>query len=315
MLAMTLLLPAGNVFAAEFENPDDMTMQYLEDELKAHLEENHPEIAFGTMEFNEYLMGVLLEDADEELAELPNYEQIQYYGGEYMYQLQKAQVIMDIPEEFVTPAEFRAKTIGEIKEEVRLKDLEDARIYQEAQSVRTARASSFDIEAAADYALRYAHSPNPAYKLYASDCTNFVSQIVHTGGRAMKSPSNPPEGIKSTTDYWYHITEQEIHGSGSYLSRFISSSWVNVDDFYEYMTRRSGAWAANANSVEDLIRRARKGDVVQLRKPNGDWYHSIFVSGTNENGDKVYCGHSRNAKEDPLNTLPTQDVFRILSFD
>lgn len=78
-VVLSMLLPLGNVaFAEEFDNTDDMTMQYLEDELRAYLEENHPEIEFGTEEFINYLMGVLVEGSDEELEDLSNYDEICY---------------------------------------------------------------------------------------------------------------------------------------------------------------------------------------------------------------------------------------------
>lgn len=131
-VVLSMIVPLSNVaFAEEFDSTDDMTMQYLEDELKAYLEENHPEIEFGTVEFIDYLMGVLLEGTDEQLEDLPNYNEICYYGGEYMHELDQAQIEMIEPFEiFLTSDEFRSKTIGEIKEEVNGKDTEDEKFEE-----------------------------------------------------------------------------------------------------------------------------------------------------------------------------------------
>lgn len=75
--ALAVILSLGTVtYAKETANMDEITIQSLEDELKAYLAENHSEIEFGTVAFIEYLMGVMVEHSDEALAALPNYPAI-----------------------------------------------------------------------------------------------------------------------------------------------------------------------------------------------------------------------------------------------
>lgn len=320
-VVLSMLLPLGNVaFAEEFDSTDDMTMQYLEDELKAYLEENHPEIEFGTVEFVDYLMGVLVEGTDEELEVLPNYNEICYYGAEYMYELEQVQVEMTEPFEiFLTSDEFRAKTIGEIKEEVRRKDAEDEKVYEQALDSRAAYAatsSTYDAAAAVRYARRHAEHPNTEeYKEYGRDCTNFVSQCIYAGGIPMRKVSNPPLGTKGTTKYWYSNLEREYHGNAYYTRVYDTSSWIRVEDFYDYSVLHGSAWVATVYSMKDLLNRVKAGDVVQLRRADGDWYHSIFVTGLNEEAKMAYCGHTGPRLDRALEEINETSTFRVLSFD
>lgn len=43
-------------------------------------------------------------------------------------------------------------------------------------------AEAYNRYAAVDYAWRYVWTPNPAYRQYPNDCTNFVSQCMRAGG-------------------------------------------------------------------------------------------------------------------------------------
>lgn len=60
----------------------------------------------------------------------------------------------------------------------------------------------------ADYAKQYATKTNPNYKRYNLNCTNFVSQAIHAGGKAEVKPSpvkkmvclkRPRIGLMTTT--------------------------------------------------------------------------------------------------------------------
>ena len=92
---------------------------------------------------------------------------------------------------------------------------------------------------AANYAYKWGMKFNPQYANHTGqgDCTNFVSQCVHAGGKSMKKPLFlfHRRRISRTTSYWYSIKRQEYHGNyGPPTHWKESSSWTAVKDFYTY---------------------------------------------------------------------------------
>jgi hypothetical protein len=82
-----------------------------------------------------------------------------------------------------------------------------------------------------------------------------------------------------------------------YLSlRRRSPSWTGVEFFYDFMTTNVGVGpygvAADRNTVEI-------GDVVQLAKEDGDFYHTLIISKI-ENGDIYICANTNDALDKPL---------------
>lgn len=322
--ALSAVLLIGAAVPAYATNPeDDITMGSLEEELLSYLAENYPEVEYGTAEFIEYIMGVLVEDDDPTLAAFPNYEYIKYFCGEYMGQLDYYQTTPDYYqatiegplEKFIPSVEFLAKTVSERKAEVAQQDLLDERLYAAMKSTREANAAAinFDVDAATTYALNHAENYNKQYNTYASDCTNFVSQALHAGGLDMRKPSNPPLGIMDTSTYWYSIKYQDYHGNTPVWKWRESSSWLRVVDLYSYCTIKSAELASFTN-IDDLIDNVKVGDVVQLRNSKGVWYHSIIVTGQDDNGEFKYCGHTKNRYDEPLRNAAGADRYRFIRF-
>ncbi len=165
----------------------------------------------------------------------------------------------------------------------------------EAGGIRMARPSSVSV------------GNNPMFNAHSSDCTNFVSQCVEAGGIRMARPSSVSVGITNTTKYWYSDPIGINWGE--------SSSWVNVDDFYTYCINKANASKYTFTSLSDLEKKVQVGDVVQLQKKGGNWYHSVIILDYNKSkGGYLYCGHSNDRLDEPISGLGSQTGYRIIRF-
>ena len=142
---------------------------------------------------------------------------------------------------------------------------------------------------AVEYARRWALSRNPLFFDFTGgggNCTNFVSQSVLAGSLVM----DPTE-----TFGWYYVNVTDR-----------SPSWTGVREFYEYMCGvgdfKSTPERQGPFCTEVERERVEIGDVVQLSNAMGRFYHSLLVSGFNENGDILICAQSNDALDRPLST-------------
>ena len=134
-------------------------------------------------------------------------------------------------------------------------------------------------ENAVAYARKYAFQRNPIFYTFegiGGNCTNFVSQCVLAGSCVMNF--EPIYG-------WYYLS-----------LRRRSPSWTGVEFFYDFMLSNVGVGpygvSADRNTVEI-------GDVVQLAKEDGDFYHTLIISKI-ENGDIYICANTNDALDKPL---------------
>ena len=116
---------------------------------------------------------------------------------------------------------------------------------------------AYDRTAAFDYAERWALGRNPEYYDFSDlggDCTNFVSQCVYAGSGIMNY-SNP--------NGWYYISLNQR-----------AAAWTGVEAFYQFLTTNRGP-----GPYGHLVRQSeiRVGDIIQLGKSDGTFYHSLFV--------------------------------------
>ncbi len=131
------------------------------------------------------------------------------------------------------------------------------------------------------YARRWAFGRNPLFYDFhnlGGDCTNFISQCVLAGSCQM----NPtPE----TGWYFYGLNNR-------------SPSWTGVPFFYEFLTKNRGlgpyAREVEAGGLE-------LGDVIQLGRGDGSFYHSLLVTGFARDTYLV-TAHTYDALDRPLNS-------------
>lgn len=151
----------------------------------------------------------------------------------------------------------------------------------------------YDRERAYLYAERWAFSRNPLFENYTGiggDCTNFVSQSIYAGSCVMNY---------TPTFGWYYISPTDR-----------AAAWTGVAYFYNFLTTNEGIGPygreVNAGGLEI-------GDVIQLMREDGTFYHSLLVTGFDESGYLV-SAHSNDAFNRPLSSY-TFAAARYLHID
>ena len=136
-------------------------------------------------------------------------------------------------------------------------------------------------ERARTYAKTWAFSRNPLFYDYTGiggNCTNFVSQCLYAGSCEMNF--TPVYG-------WYYLSESER-----------TAAWTGVSYLYNFLigNRGIGPFGHEALPAEIEI-----GDVVQLAREDGTYYHTLLVTGFSEDSFLV-AAQSEDAYDRPLST-------------
>ena len=150
----------------------------------------------------------------------------------------------------------------------------------------------YDRRAAVAYARRWAYSRNPNYYNFdklGGDCTNFASQCVFAGAGIMNY--TPVFG-------WYYINADKR-----------TASWTGVEFFYNFMVGNAEGIGDGAGPFAEEVdlNGLKVGDVVQLGRANGDFYHTPVVVGFS-NGQPLIAAHSNDAFGRPLNSYRFEKV-------
>lgn len=141
-------------------------------------------------------------------------------------------------------------------------------------------------EAALAYAARWALSRNPLFYNFTEvggDCTNFVSQAILAG--SCVSNTTPTFG-------WYYRSIDDR-----------APAFTGVQPFWDFFTGNPEFLAANGGvgpfgrEVEES--EVQLGDVVQLGRENGEFYHTLLVTGRSEEGLLV-SAHTNDVRNRPL---------------
>lgn len=143
-------------------------------------------------------------------------------------------------------------------------------------------AYSYNYTAMANYAKRYAYSYNPAYRSFASDCTNFISQAMSAGGWTMVS------GVRTSNSAWF------------YNWLYQSYTWAGAHNWY-FFARGSGRTRYLSNVWYMLL-----ADVLQMDfSRDGQIDHTMIVTvvGTS---DLYLTYHSTNTLNRSLRSLIAQ---------
>ncbi len=125
---------------------------------------------------------------------------------------------------------------------------------------------------AIQYASIYSTSRNYQYKSFASDCTNFASQILHEGGTPMHKTNSKYSGWWFGSKYSYSI------------------SWINADTFARYM-----GVGYKTRYFNYFSQRIAKGDFISFDSySDGDWNHIGYVTALGSN--YTYTGIGNTTK-------------------
>lgn len=132
------------------------------------------------------------------------------------------------------------------------------RMILEERYVVNAMINEYKRTDALKYASAWALKRNPRYYDFSEiggDCTNFCSQVLHSGGCRMNYSQN---------NRWYY--------SNGYNK---SPSWTGVNFFYSFLT---GNHEAGPVAREVSVKNIMLGDIIQLSFVNENLFnHSLVV--------------------------------------
>ena len=118
----------------------------------------------------------------------------------------------------------------------------------------------YNRDVVAEYAHKWAFRRNPEYYNFDSiggDCTNFVSQCIFEGA-----------GVMNYTDTfgWYYNSLSDR-----------APAWSGVEFLYKFLVNNNfvGPYARRVSQNEIFM-----GDVIQLGREDGTFYHSMIVTET-----------------------------------
>ncbi len=140
----------------------------------------------------------------------------------------------------------------------------------------------YNRESAVRYARTWALERNPLffnYTGYGGDCTNFVSQSIYAGSCVMNF---------TPTFGWFYLSQSER-----------AAAWTGVEYFYNFMTTNRGE---GPFAIEVPRERIEVGDVVQLSNEENDFYHTLIITGIEEDGEILVSAHSDDALDRPLSS-------------
>jgi len=128
--------------------------------------------------------------------------------------------------------------------------------------------STFNNAAARDYAIRWWNVRNPAYRSFAENCTNFISQAMRAGGW-----TNVYGWYRDARHWWYNWLNQ-------------TWSWVGVRHWHEFAfthSRRTGLLSWPRSLLE--------GEVLLVDfQPDGTKDHSMIV--TRKTATEIYLTYN-----------------------
>lgn len=132
-----------------------------------------------------------------------------------------------------------------------------------------------------EYARKWAYGRNPAFYDFSrvgGDCTSFASQCLYAGSGIMNH--TPVTG-------WYYIRSTDR-----------TASWSGVEYLYRFLVNNDGAGPFAEETEPD---RLEAGDLVQLGRETGDFYHTPVVTGF-LHGKPLVAAHTYDAFNRPLSS-------------
>lgn len=169
------------------------------------------------------------------------------------------------------------------------------------QMLSEAAVYDYDRAKAVAYARRWALGRNPLFYDFSGtggNCTNFVSQCIFAGCCQMNFTSNFG---------WYYISPDER-----------AAAWTGVEFLYSFLIKNAapdspvgngfGPFAYETGAAELL-----PGDIIQLGRDEGDFYHTMIVTGYSRRGYLV-SAHSDNTLNRPLSSYNYRRI-RFLKID
>ena len=147
---------------------------------------------------------------------------------------------------------------------------------------------NYDRQAAYAYARKWAFGRNPKFYNFdklGGDCTNFASQCIYAGAGVMNY---------TPTFGWFYKSLNER-----------TPSWTGVEYLYNFLVNNTDGAGPFAEEV--ALDKLEPGDIVQLGRSTGDFYHSPVVVSV-KNGRILVAAHTYDAFNKPLNSYVFERV-------
>lgn len=144
---------------------------------------------------------------------------------------------------------------------------------------------------AVSYAQKWAFSRNPHYFNFdgvGGDCTNFASQCIFAGSGVMNYTRDTG---------WYYSSPWDR-----------AAAWSGVDYLYRFLTGNRGPGPYAAEAEEGAL---FPGDIIQLRNAAGIWYHTLLVTGKNQE-DLFVSAHTFDAFNRAFSSYTSYSQARFL---
>lgn len=169
----------------------------------------------------------------------------------------------------------------------------------------SARYSKYNPNLAVEYANKWAKSQNSQYPNYAKNlldggnCTNFVSQALHTGGWQYTNSRNDKDA-----GTWYVSYDKKTKKFRN------SQTWSTASGFYNRIVNYK--YEKSAQVLTDMYS-LKKGDIVFL-VDNNKAYHTMIVTGYKEKSWIPFTSYGpllsyqNSARFEPQNNITIQEV-------
>ena len=151
----------------------------------------------------------------------------------------------------------------------------------------------YERENAVLYANKYAFSQNPIFGNFrgiGGNCTNFVSQCVYAGTCRMNY---------TKTFGWYYVSLDDR-----------APAWTGVEFFYKFITTNEGEGPFGREVSADAV---EIGDVIQLARNDGGFYHTLIIVGF-DNDEILVAAQTDDAYNRPLSSY-TYDYLRFVKIE
>lgn len=139
----------------------------------------------------------------------------------------------------------------------------------------------YDRTKAFNYAKKWAFGRNPQFYDFSKiggDCTNFASQCIFAGAGVMNY---------TPTFGWFYKSANDR-----------TPSWTGVEYLYNFLVDNEGV---GPFAEEVPLDKLEVGDIVQLGRATGDFYHSPVVVSV-QGGRILVAAHSYDAFNKPINS-------------
>ena len=154
------------------------------------------------------------------------------------------------------------------------------------------RLLKYNRQAAVEYARRWALGRNPLFYDFSDiggDCTNFASQCIYAGTGIMNF--TPELG-------WFYKSADDR-----------TPSWTGVEFLYDFLVNNRSVGPFGYLVSEDEV---QPGDIVQLGRSNGDFYHTPVIIATHP--EILVAAHTYDVLNKPLSSY-NFDVARFIHID